>query len=105
MTKTAYNRLSDEDKAKHDTYIAKYLASPYYSKLVDKYTPQVNKMDKSHLTYAICNGANLFGLDSFAWTRLKELGPERHNLEHIAKFGIHYNPDIYEEAMGMLQGI
>ncbi len=103
MTKAAYNRLSDEDKAKHDEYMAKYYAGAYYKKLLEKFAPNVAKMDKSHLAYACCNGGYLFGLDHFAWKKLKELGPDKYQLEYIVKFGEPYNPDIYEEACDMFR--
>lgn len=103
MTRVAYNRLSPEEKQKHDEYMAKYYAGDYYRKLTDKYSPQVNKMDKSHLAMALCNGANLFGMDHFAWKKLKELGPELYHLQFISEHGRSYSPEIYEEACEMLQ--
>lgn len=103
MTQAAYNRLSDEEKLKHDEYMRKYYAGEYYRKQTERYMPQCNKMDKFHLAYAITNGANLFGLDHFAWKKLKELGPEPLQLKHIVEFGKPYSPEIYEEATTMLQ--
>ncbi len=103
MTKAAYDRLSPEDKIKHDEYMRKYLAGAYYRKQTEKYMPQANKMDKSHLAYAICNGGNLFGFDHFAWIKLKELGPEPYQLRYIHEFGKPYSPEIYEEARGLLR--
>jgi len=105
MTQASYNRLSPEDKQRHDEYMAKYYAGAYYKKLTEKYMPQVNKMDKSHLAMTCCNGAYLFGIDHFAWKKLKELGPELYHLQFIQEHGGPYNPDIYEEACNMLQGL
>ncbi len=102
MTNAAYNNLSQEDQRKHDEYMNVYFGSEYYHKLTDKYTPQVNKMDKFHLAYAICNGSNLFGLDHFAWKKLKEIGADNTQLEFIVSYGKAYNQDIYEEAYNML---
>ena len=101
MTKAAYNKLSPEEQAKHDEYMRKYYAGDYYRKQTEKYMPQCNKMDKSHLTYAITNGGNLFGLDHFAWKKLKELGPEYFHLKHIVDFSPN-NAEIKEEAQESL---
>ena len=101
MTKVSYNLLSLEEKAKHDEYMRKYFASDYYQKLKEAYSPQCNKMDKSHLAYAITDGKNLFGLDHFAWKKLKELIPELTQLKHIVKFSVN-NAEIKEEARDLL---
>ena len=103
MTKAAYDKLSLEAQHDHDKFMAEYYAGDYYRKLSERYMPQINKMDKSHLSYSICNGANLFGMDHFAWKKLKELGPEKNNLQFIVEFGMYYNPEIYEETKQLFQ--